>query len=137
MLTTWAQASVLCMRVRGETMVGANCLRAVTTSHIESPHSPLSSRRRATSATACWPRTDWLRASRYRVVLRQSESAACGDISEASHRIQSNFIGELLAALRPVAAGSFPCRGTTPLAAMLGHGVLGRAATLRRFCPGA
>jgi hypothetical protein len=38
-------------------MVGANCLRAVTTSHIVVPHRPLSRRRRATSATACWPRT--------------------------------------------------------------------------------
>src|SRR5690606_30616142 len=53
-------------------------------------------RRSATSATACWPRTDWLRASRYRVVLRHSESAAWGDISEASQRIQSSFIGNSL-----------------------------------------
>ena len=51
-------------RVCGETMVGANCLRAVTTWHRLRPHSPLSRRRRATSATACWPRTDWSRASR-------------------------------------------------------------------------
>ena len=41
-------------RVPAGTRVGANCLRAVTTSHMESPQRPLSCRRRATSATACW-----------------------------------------------------------------------------------
>src|SRR3546814_5742272 len=71
LVTAWDQASTLLSRVLGDTIDGANCLRAVTTSHIESPHRPLSSRRRATSATACWPRSDWSRASRYTVVLRQ------------------------------------------------------------------
>src|SRR3546814_2925032 len=91
-VTAWDQASTLRSRVLGDTSDGANCLRAVTTSHIESPHRPLSSRRRATSATACWPRSDWSRASRYTVVLRQSESAACGGRTEANHRIHASFI---------------------------------------------
>src|SRR5690606_26124988 len=92
MVTACDHASVLDRRVRGETMVGANCLRAVTTSHTESPHRPLSARRRATSATARWPSTDWSRASRYRVVLRHRESAACGGMTDASHRIQASFM---------------------------------------------
>src|SRR5688572_6739491 len=92
-VTDLAQASAFCRRVPGATMVGANCLRAVTTSHIESPHSPLSRRRKATSATASWPRRVWSRASRYTVVLRHNESAAgCGSICD-SHKIQASFIG--------------------------------------------
>src|SRR5690606_25949523 len=88
----WASASWLRSRIRWETMPGANCLRAVTTSHIESPHRPLSWRRSATSATACWPRSDWLRASRYTVVPRQTESAAGWGMSEANQRIQPSVI---------------------------------------------
>src|SRR3546814_16025118 len=61
-VTASAHASTLLMRVLGETIVGANCLRAVTTEHTSLPHRPLSRRRRATSAPACWPRTDWSRA---------------------------------------------------------------------------
>src|SRR5690606_700350 len=130
-VTACDQASTLRRRVFGDTSDGANCLRAVTTSHIESPHRPLSSRRRATSATACWPRSDWSRASRYTVVLRQSESAACGGRTEANHRIQASFIERLLAALRPRAP---PEPGGLGVAN--GHGVLGRAAALWRFRPG-
>src|SRR5690606_22730116 len=92
-VTASAQASVLLRRVLGDTRLGANCLRAVTTEHTSSPHRPLSRRRRATSATACWPRSDWSRASRYTVVLRHNESAAgCGNTCD-SQRIQANFIG--------------------------------------------
>src|SRR3546814_13214585 len=91
-VTGWDQASTLRSRVLGDTGDGANCLRAVTTSYIESPHRPLSSRRRATSATACWQLSDWSRASRYTVVLRQSESEACGGRTAANHRIHARFI---------------------------------------------
>ena len=91
-LTARVQALVLASLVFGDRIVGANCLRAVTTSHIDSPHRPLSWRRSATSATASCPRTDWSRASRYTVVLRQSESAAGGGSTEASHITHSSFI---------------------------------------------
>src|SRR5690606_23790585 len=88
----WAKAAWLRRRIWWETMPGANCLRAVTTSHIESPHRPLSCRRRATSATACWPRSDWSRASRYTVVPRHRESAAGCGMREANQRIQPSVI---------------------------------------------
>src|SRR5690606_38366245 len=129
MVTDWDQASVLVRRVRGETMVGANCLRAVTTSQTESPHRPLSARRRATSATACWPRVDWSRASRYSVVLRHSESAAGGGMTDASHSIQASFM-TAPCSVAPLAqpwpdphGGPGPPRCGRP-------GVLGRAAAL-------
>src|SRR5690606_24427246 len=128
MVTDCDQASVLVRRVRGETIVGANCLRAVTTSHTESPHRPLSVRRRATSATARWPRTDWSRASRYRVVLRQRESAACGGNTDASHRIQASFMTapcSVAPAARHGRVLSDPCHRIAER-----PGVLGRAAAL-------
>src|SRR3546814_8665474 len=130
-VTAWDQASTLRSRVLGDTSDGANCLRAVTTSHIESPHRPLSSRRRATSATACWPRSDWSRASRYTVVLRQSESAACGGRTEANHRIHASFIEQTPCCVAP--AGTTGSRG---IGVANGHGVLGRAAALWRFSTG-
>src|SRR5690606_7117255 len=87
-----AHASELLRRELGDTSVGANCLRAVTTSPTLPPPLPPSRRRGATSAPGCCPWTDWLRASRYSVVLRHSESALCGDNTEANHRIQANFM---------------------------------------------
>src|SRR3546814_15241654 len=110
---------------------GANCLRAVTTSHIESPHRPLSSRRRATSATACWPRSDWSRASRYTVVLRQSESAACGGRTEADHRIHASFLEQTPCCLAP--SGTTGSRG---IGVATGTGGLWRAGGLGPFSPG-
>src|SRR3546814_14087234 len=130
-VTAWDQASTLRSRVLGDTSDGANCLRAVTTSHIESPHRPLSSRRRATSDTACWPRSDWSRASRYTVVLRQSESAACGGRTEANHRIHASFIEQTPCCVAP--AGTPGSRG---IGLANGHGVLWREASRWRFSPG-
>src|SRR3546814_8878037 len=87
---------------------------------------PLSSRRRATAATTCWRRSDWSRASRYTVVLRQSESAACGGRTEANHRIHASFIEQTPCCVAP--AGTTGSRG---IGVANGHGVLGRAAALR------
>src|SRR5690606_20254824 len=106
----WASASWLRRRIRWETMPGANCLRAVTTSHIESPHRPLSWRRSATSATACWPRSDWLRASKYTVVPRQTESAAGCGMSEANQRIQPSVIDVTPCFVAPRAPAASPKR---------------------------
>src|SRR5690606_38345722 len=119
MVTDSAHASVLLRRVLGDTSDGANCFRAVTTSHTLSPQRPLSRRRRATSATACWPRWDWSRASRYNVVLRQSESAVCGGSTEANHRIQANFI-QTPCCVAPAALGQPLLRQKTGAAGQTG-----------------
>src|SRR5690606_31372962 len=137
MVTDCDQASVLVSRVRGETMVGANCLRAVTTSHTESPQRPLSARRRATSATARWPRTDWSRASRYSVVLRHSESAAGGGNTDASHRIQASFMAAPCSVAPPAQPWPDP-EGARATALRYGLACWGgRRHSLALCCPGA
>src|SRR3546814_6316032 len=83
------------------------------------------------SSDLCWPRSDWSRASRYTVVLRQSESAACGGRTEANHRIHASFIEQTPCCVAP--AGTTGSRG---IGVANGHGVLGRAAALWRFSPG-
>src|SRR5690606_28818881 len=84
-------------------------------------------RRRATSATARWPRTDWSRASRYTVVARQRGSAAGWGSIDASQRTKDSFMAELLAPLRrtfPTALRRFPS-GTNGLEVQVRPGVLG------------